>query len=141
MQYPLGSLSDRVGRFVPVVAGSMLYGVSIVAVGVAPVFELAAALMVVVGVFGALVAPATMALVTDLAESGERGAALGGFNVFGSLGFLAGFLVGGVVADVVGYLPSFLVVGFAEVAIALVALRAVKRLDGIDATQTPSSAD
>ncbi|RDZ45754.1 MFS transporter [Haloferax sp. Atlit-10N] len=141
LQYPLGSLSDRVGRFVPVVAGSMLYGVAIVAVGLAPVFELAAGLMVVVGVFGALVAPATMALVTDLAESGERGAALGGFNVFGSLGFLAGFLVGGVVADVVGYLPSFLVVGFAEVAIALVALRAVKRLDGIDATQTPSSAD
>ncbi|MDS0240162.1 MULTISPECIES: MFS transporter [unclassified Haloferax] len=141
LQYPLGSLSDRVGRFVPVVAGSVLYGVSIVAVGVAPAFELAAGLMVVVGVFGALVAPATMALVTDLADSGERGAALGGFNVFGSLGFLAGFLIGGVVADVVGYLPSFLVVGFAEVAIAVVALRAVKRLDGIDASQTPSSAD
>ncbi|AKU07325.1 MFS transporter [Haloferax gibbonsii] len=141
LQYPLGSLSDRVGRFVPVVAGSMLYGVAIIAVGLAPVFELAAGLMVVVGVFGALVAPATMALVTDLAEPGERGAALGGFNVFGSLGFLAGFLVGGVVADAVGYLPSFLVVGFAEVAIAVVALRAVKRLDGIDAAQTPSSAD
>ncbi|MFC7129721.1 MFS transporter [Haloferax chudinovii] len=141
LQYPLGSLSDRVGRFAPVVAGSMLYGVSIVAVGVAPAFELAAGLMVVVGVFGALVAPATMALVTDLAESGERGAALGGFNVFGSLGFLAGFLIGGVVADAVGYLPSFLVVGFAEVAIAVVALRTVKRLDGIDAAQTPSSAD
>ncbi|QOS11408.1 major facilitator superfamily transport protein [Haloferax gibbonsii] len=141
LQYPLGSLSDRVGRFVPVVAGSMLYGVAIIAVGLAPVFELAAGLMVVVGVFGALVAPATMALVTDLAEPGERGAALGGFNVFGSLGFLAGFLVGGVVADAVGYLPSFLVVGFAEVAIAVVALRAVKRLDGIGAAQTPSSAD
>ncbi|MCO8267247.1 MFS transporter [Haloferax sp. AB510] len=141
LQYPLGSLSDRIGRFVPVVAGSMLYGVAIIAVGLAPAFELAAGLMVVVGVFGALVAPATMALVTDLAEPGERGAALGGFNVFGSLGFLAGFLIGGVVADAVGYLPSFLVVGFAEVAIAVVALRAVKRIDGIDAAQTPSSAD
>jgi MFS family permease len=141
LQYPFGSLSDRVGRFRPVVVGSMLYGIAIVAVGLAPTFAVAAGLMVVVGVFGALVAPATMALVTDLAPAGERGAALGGFNVFGSLGFLAGFVIGGVVADVVGYLPSFLVVGFAEVAIALVALRAVKRLDRVGEAQTLLSAD
>ncbi|WP_416839428.1 MFS transporter [Haloferax sp. DFSO52] len=141
LQYPFGSLSDRIGRFTPVVVGSIFYGVAIVAVGLAPSFELAAGLMVVVGVFGALVAPATMALVTDLAPAGERGAALGGFNVFGSLGFLTGFIVGGVVADVVGYLPSFLVVGFAEVAIALVALRAVKRLDAGRETQVTLSAD
>jgi len=50
----------------------------------------AAALMVLVGVCGALMAPATMALVTDLVEPEARGAAMGLFNVFGSLGFLAG---------------------------------------------------
>ncbi|ELZ91335.1 sugar transporter [Haloferax mucosum ATCC BAA-1512] len=141
LQYPFGSLSDRVGRFAPVVVGSMLYGVSIIAVGVAGSFELAAGLMVLVGVFGALVAPATMALVTDLAPASERGAALGGFNVFGSLGFLAGFVIGGVVADVVGYLPSFLVVGFAEVAIAIVAVRAVRRIDSLEPGQSAPSAD
>ncbi|WP_410764964.1 MFS transporter [Haloferax sp. DFSO60] len=141
LQYPLGALSDRIGRFIPVVAGSMLYGVAILAVGLAPGFELAAGLMVVVGIFGALVAPATMALVTDLAGPEERGAALGGFNVFGSLGFLAGFIIGGTVAQVVGYLPSFAVVGLAEVAIAIVALRAVRRLDIQSGTQAAPSAD
>jgi DHA1 family tetracycline resistance protein-like MFS transporter len=129
LQYPIGSLSDRVGRFRPVVVGSVCYGLAIVGVGLAPTYLAAAALMVVVGVCGAAVAPATMALVTDVAPAGERGAAMGGFNVFGSLGMLSGFLVGGVVADAAGYLPAFLVAGGLEVAIAVTAAGAVRRLD------------
>jgi MFS family permease len=128
LQYPFGSLSDRVGRFVPIVVGSVGYGVTIVAVGAAPTLPVAVATMALVGVFGALVSPATMALVTDVAGAEERGAALGGFNVFGSLGFLAGFLVGGFATSSAGYFAAFLAVGLAEVAIAAVAGRAVWRL-------------
>jgi MFS family permease len=127
-QYPAGVLSDRVGRFVPVVVGSLLYGVTIIAVVAAPSLPLAVGVMALVGVAGALVAPATMALVTDVAAADERGAALGGFNVFGSLGFLTGFLLGGVTTDFAGYVPAFVVVGGAEIAIAVVAARAVRRL-------------
>jgi len=68
LQAPFGSLSDRVGRFLPVVLGSIAYGIVTIGVGVAPVYPVAAALMVLVGVCGALMAPATMALVTDLVE-------------------------------------------------------------------------
>ncbi|WP_136602368.1 MFS transporter [Salinigranum halophilum] len=128
LQYPLGVVSDRVGRFYPVVAGSVAYGVAIIGVGLAPSLVSAASMMVVVGVFGALVAPATMALATDLVPEDERGVALGGFNVAGSLGFLTGFLVGGLSADSLGFLSAFLIVGGLEVAIAVVALRAVREL-------------
>ena len=128
LQYPLGSLSDRIGRFVPVVVGSVGYGVTIIAVGLAPTVEVAMGLMVLVGVAGAFVAPATMALVSDLVDPAERGVAMGGFNVFGSLGFLTGFLIGGVVGSSTDYLTAFLVVGGLEIAIAVVALPAVRRL-------------
>ena len=128
LQYPLGSLSDRIGRFIPVVVGSVGYGLTIIAVGVASTAAAAMALMTLVGVAGAFVAPATMALVSDLCGPAERGVAMGGFNIFGSLGFLAGFLLGGVVADVTGYLTAFLVVGGLEIGIALLALPAVRRL-------------
>ena len=139
LQYPLGSLSDRIGRFIPVVVGSIGYGVAIIAVGVAPTVEVAMALMVLVGVAGAFVAPATMALVSDLCAPAERGVAMGGFNVFGSLGFLAGFLLGGSVADAAGYLTAFLVVGGLEIGIAVVALPAVRRLtrESSSPTQSP----
>ncbi|WP_224269295.1 MFS transporter [Haloprofundus salinisoli] len=128
LQYPLGVLSDRIGRFLPVVVGSILYGVSIIVVGASPSLALAAGTMVLVGVFGALVSPATMALVTDIAAEDERGAAMGGFNIFGSLGFLTGFLLGGASAELLGYFRAFVVVGLTEIGIALVASRAVRRL-------------
>ncbi|NHN46247.1 MFS transporter [Halostella sp. JP-L12] len=129
LQYPFGTLSDRVGRRLPILAGSALYGLGVVAVGRAPTVELAGAGMVLVGVLGALMAPATMALVTDLAPASERGAAMGGFNLFGSLGFLAGFLVGGTVADAYGFGTAFLVAGGLEILLALVTLPFLLRLD------------
>ncbi|MDZ7700770.1 MAG: MFS transporter [Halobacteriales archaeon] len=129
LQYPFGVLSDRIGRTAPVVAGSALYGVALVGVGLAPSLELAGGLLVVVGVLGALMAPATMALVTDLAAPEERGAAMGGFNTFGSIGFFAGVVVGGAVAGQFGFLAAFLVVGALEVALAAVALPLLLRLE------------
>jgi MFS family permease len=84
--------------------------------------------MFVVGVLGAVMSPATLALVTDLAGAGERGVAMGGFNVFGSLGFLAGVVVGGSVAGAYGYPAAFLVAGGLEIAVALVALPVFVRL-------------
>jgi MFS family permease len=128
LQYPFGVLSDRVGRTAPVVAGSALYGVGVVAVGYAPSVELAGAAMVAVGVLGALMAPATMALVSDLAAATERGVAMAGFNVAGSVGFLAGIVVGGTVAGTHGYTTAFVVAGGVEVVVALAALPALLRL-------------
>ena len=135
LQYPVGAVSDRIGRFLPVVAGSVLYGVAIVAVALAPTYPVAAGLMVAVGVCGAFVSPTTLALVSDVVPATERGAAMGGFNVFGSLGMLSGFLIGGVVATRYGYLTAFLTAGGLEVGIALAAARPVRRITrgGVDA--------
>ncbi|MFC7176558.1 MFS transporter [Halosegnis marinus] len=129
LQYPLGALSDRVGRVGPVAAGSFAYGVVIVGVSFAPTPALAAVVMALVGAFGALCAPATLALVNDLADAEGRGTATGGFNVVGSLGFLAGVVGGGLLADRLGYATAFLVAGGAEIALALVLLPALLRID------------
>jgi MFS family permease len=129
LQYPSGVLSDRIGRVGPIAIGSGLFGFAVIAVGFVPSVLLAGATMALVGIFGALCAPATLALVSDLAAERERGTAIGGFNIVGSLGFLGGIVGGAVVTEAAGFDVAFLVVGLAEVAIALVALPLLLRLD------------
>jgi MFS family permease len=129
LQYPFGRLSDRVGRALPIAAGSATYGLVVIGVGLAPHLRLAQAGMVLVGVLGALMSPATMALVTDIAGDDERGVSMGGFNVAGSLGFLAGIVGGGILAEQYGFTTAFLLAGGAEFVLALLALPALLRLD------------
>lgn len=128
LQYPLGRLSDRIGRTYPIVIGSALFGVAIIGVGVVESIILAGVGMVAVGILGALVAPATMALVTDLSVATDRATSMSGFNFFGSLGFLSGFLVGGTVSIHFGFDAGFLVAGGLEIAIAVVTIPIFLRL-------------
>lgn len=129
LQYPMGRLSDRIGRVIPVAVGSLAYGVAVISVFYAPTVATAALTMGCVGVLGALVAPATMALVTDLSGIESRGAAMGGFNVFGSLGFLTGIVGGATLAATASFEVAFLAVGLSEVLIAVVALPFLLRLE------------
>lgn len=133
LQYPFGRLSDRIGRTVPIVAGSAFYGVGVIMVGLSPTVELAGASMVLIGVLGALMAPATLALVADLAPVPERGVAMGGFNAVGSIGFLLGIVGGGFVAGASGYFTAFVFAGVLEAVLAAIALPVFVRAD-IDRT-------
>lgn len=134
LQYPFGRLSDRIGRVIPVAVGSLVYGLTVMSVFVAPSVALTGVAMVTVGVFGALVAPATMALVSDMAGETQRATAMGGFNVFGSLGFLTGIVGGATVAAAYGFGVAFVAVGLTEVVIAVLALPLLLRLDVGDHT-------
>ena len=129
LQYPFGRLSDRIGRTLPIAGGSALYGVVVAAVGLVPTLLYARVGMVAVGVLGALMAPATMALVADLTGETERGVGMAGFNAAGSLGFLVGIVGGSYVADEYGYQEAFLAAGGAELVLAAVALPALLKLD------------
>ncbi len=127
-QYPFGSLSDRLGRAFPIVFGSIGYGFSVIAVGLAPTVTIVGVAMVTVGVVGALMSPATMALVTDLASEADRGVAMAGFNATGSIGFLTGVILAGTVAGATGFTTVFVLAGAVEVTLAAIAAPAVFRL-------------
>jgi DHA1 family tetracycline resistance protein-like MFS transporter len=108
---PLGGLlSDRLGRFRPMLLGTLVYGLMIMLVGrVGP--ELLYVVMAVGGLAGAVLYPPSIALVGDYAAPGQRGIAMGGFNLAGSIGFAAGPLLFSLIADATDLLVPPLVAG------------------------------
>ena len=108
---PLGGmLSDRYGRVLPILIGTTIYGLMIMLVGRVPLEPLYL-VMAIGGICGAILYPPSIAMVGDYAGPGQRGVAMGGFNLAGSIGYTVGPLLFGLVADRFGQLSTPLVAG------------------------------
>ncbi len=120
--YPFGRLSERRSPVRMVCVGSILYGVGTALVGFWPLDSLML-LMFSIGIASAVMFVPSMVLTTDAAPSEIRGTALGAFNAAGSLGFIVGPAVGGLVSQSVasvasweaGYRSAFVLAGVSEI--------------------------
>lgn len=127
--YPMGRLSDRIGRVVPMCAGSIGFGLVYASYGFLPPSMLPAA-MVLSGVLSAAMFAPNLAMCADLAPAKHRATVYAGFNVAGSLGFICGPLVSGWVCGalayrgdpLLAYQTAFVIAGATEVLCALVSL-------------------
>jgi MFS family permease len=131
----VGRLTERRSRSALMAGGSLVYGVLTASLGWWPGPALPV-LMLGLGVTAAVMFVPSLVLTTDLADPLSRGAALGGFNAAGALGFLLGPLVGGAVSQGVasaysweaGYRAAFLVAGVSELLCVALALPLLLRL-------------
>lgn len=124
--YPAGRLADKAGWFRPMLAGNILFGIVFASYGVVPTEWLPVA-MIASGVLSALMFTPNLLLISDLAQRGEGEGLFGAFQVAGSLGFLIGPIVGGIlVASTRGgdgapaYREIFAMVALLEFALAAV---------------------
>ena len=105
-----GRAADLLGRRRMLATGLVLYAVASLAGGLAtgPATQLAA--RVVQGLGGALVFPATLAVVTTTyAEGPERNRALGIWGAAGAAGLVVGVLLGGVLTRYLGWSSVFFI--------------------------------
>ncbi|GAB3985016.1 MFS transporter [Actinoallomurus acanthiterrae] len=120
-----GRAVDRLGARRMFTLGLALYGVASLAGGLASGPGLLVAARAVQGVGGALLTPATLALIfTGFAEGPERNRAMGAWGMAGSAGLAAGSLLGGVLTNYLGWKWVF----FVNVPLALGAALAGRRL-------------
>ncbi len=129
-QVPLGALSDRVGRSVPLAAGIALFSVATVGFTQADSATAFVILRAVQGVAFALGLPAYRALVADVTAPDQRGRAYATLGMAYSGGLLLGPAIGGILVNLVGRNALFLVTAAMEAALAagvLVFLRGAGR--------------
>jgi MFS family permease len=113
LQYPFGKLSDKHGRTLMLAAGGFAYAVMLGLLGYVGETGMVA-LMLFSGTLAAMLLPASLGLLGDLAPKGEHATYMGGFNALGSLGFAVAPPLGTVLSEWVGY-PAALAAGGAIV--------------------------
>lgn len=101
-QLATGALSDRIGRKGLIVGGLLLQGTAIAAIAWTSGFWPWFAACVALGLGTGMVYPTLLAAVADVADPAWRGSALGVYRMWRDLGFAAGAILVGVVADRAG---------------------------------------
>lgn len=106
-QLATGGLSDRWGRRPFLVIGMMVQAVGLALMPL-HTFAAFASGMVLLGLGTAMVYPTLIAAVSDLSAPSWRGKAVGTYRFWRDSGYVAGALLGGLVADGLGLTPAIL---------------------------------
>ena len=102
LQIGTGALSDRVGRPPLIVAGMLVQGAALATIAAGDGFATWAVGAALLGLGTALVYPTLIARVSDLAAPSWRASAIGVYRLWRDLGFAAGAIVAGSIADAAG---------------------------------------
>lgn len=131
--WPAGRLADRIGWYRPLVISNVLFGAVFAMYGRVP-FSVLPVLMVLSGVLSALMFAPNLLLTSEVARRAGDGI-FGAFQIAGSVGFLIGPALGGVLVSVlrdeagaVDYDRIFMLVGALEGVLALASALALGRL-------------
>ena len=116
LQYPMGRLSDRYGRYRQLFIGSVGYGIILSLFGFLGSFGFVSLLILlaILGAFNGVTAPPSMALVGDITEQNDSAMGMGFFNFMGNLGITIGPLLFGYLILTTSFLMAFLIVGLLE---------------------------
>ncbi|AEK18991.1 major facilitator transporter [Methanococcus maripaludis X1] len=120
-QLPAGTLSDSYGKKVFLVGGTLLYGVTTLFYGFASGFASILIVRTFTGVFSAFVNPVAGSYIAQTAPKSKLGEYMGLFNSAISLGFGVGPLLGGLLADMYGFMVPFYVGGLLGIIASIIA--------------------
>jgi MFS family permease len=110
-QLGTGALSDRWGRKWLIVAGMIVQGIALVAIALTRGPLAWGIALVALGIGTALVYPTLLAAVGDITRPSWRAATVGVYRLWRDLGYVAGALVAGAIADAFGVAAAIGVIG------------------------------
>ena len=128
-----GALNDYYGRRRMFQVGLAGFGVASVGCGLAPTMEILIAARIVQAVFGAVLVPASLSIITAAFDGEERGRAIGLWASGTSATAIIGPVVGGLLVQAVSWRAAFLI-NVPLIAIALWASRSMPESRNSEAT-------
>jgi len=127
-QFPSGTLSDKVGRLVPIIGGLSFSIVSLVMLPSVATFPLLAAVMALYGIAYGMLFPSISALIADHTLPEERGMATGLFHALLTAGVAIGAPIIGWAGEGVGVQFGLMLTPAVMVLALVVALTSLKRI-------------
>jgi MFS family permease len=118
LQYPVGRLSDRIGRYRPLILGSIGNGIMLMMAGYLGSFGLFMVIIAffMIGVGNGFTGPPAMALVGDIVKKEDNPVGMGFFNLLGNIGIIMGPILGGILLFLSedNFVFAFMVAGLIE---------------------------
>lgn len=132
LQLVTGEVSDRIGRRAPIVTGMMLQAIALVGLSLSGSLLPSLGAAVILGGGTALAYPSLIAAVADATPERKRPSAIGAFRMWRDLGYVAGALIFGGIADLWGLTAAALAAAGVTTAAALDALFTLPAQDSIE---------
>jgi len=126
-QLPGGWLGDRFSRHTVVALGLVGVSLTAIAVGLSSSYYPLLIILVIMGIFTGAYHPSAVPMLSDRFEAGRRGKVMGLHMVGGTFGFSLGPILGGLIADQLGWHFAFIILGVPALVAAPLAFRIFKR--------------
>ncbi len=140
LNFPAGSLSERVGRRAVLLAGGMLVGLASIGSGLVQGFPELVVLRFLTGAGGALAVTVSSTIMADISTRGNRARMMSFNEGIVSVGLFLGPGAGGLLADAVGLRVPFYVAGALALSATLWAALRLPETRGWNADPRPASA-
>ncbi len=140
-QVPGGWLGDRIRRSIVIAVGLGGVGFSTLAVGLSPSYYPMIAILIIMGMLTGGYHPSAVSMLSGYYDVARRGKVIALHMVGGSIGFSIGPLLGGLIADYMGWRWAFIILGIPAISAVPIIIRKftfVEKASGT-APQQPSS--
>ncbi|MBA7622673.1 Sialic acid transporter NanT [subsurface metagenome] len=115
-QFPGGWIGDRVSRHIVIAIGMGGVGLTTLVIGLSPTYHLMLVILVIMGIFAGAYHPVVVSMLSGYFEEARRGKVIGLHIMGGSIGFTIGPVLGGLIADLLGWRFAFIILGIPALA-------------------------
>lgn len=143
-QFPGGWLGDRFRRNIVIATGLGGVGFMALAVGLSPAYYPMLFILVVMGIFAGAYHPSAVSMLSGYFEATRRGKVIALHQVGGSIGFAIGPILGGLIAEFLGWRYAFIMLSIPALSTIPLILKKFKPLEPVynrNASNEPSQND